>query len=116
MPNRLDRQRRPSKPHQRVNYRKMVRGYDVRPHTIWGESVAEVASEIAATTATAGTPGTWSPASSAVPTRADLLAGNPVRVTASPASAWTTAQRVLCSDSSNPAYWNGTAWIAGQAP
>lgn len=113
---RLDRQKNPSKPQHRMNPRKYVRGYDVNPHTPWGNATAFSGADLPATGATAGTPGTWTPASCTVPTRANLLAGNPTTVTPSPATAWTTAQRVLCSDSSNPAYWNGTAWVAGQAP
>lgn len=71
-----------------------------------------------ATTATAGTPGTWSGPGAhdiAPATPAALIAADPVVVTASPLTAWTTAQRVLCRDN-NPAYWDGTAWVAGQAP
>jgi hypothetical protein len=35
-------------------------------------------------------------------------------VIATPTSAWTTGQHVVLGDASK-AYWNGTAWVAGQA-
>lgn len=64
-----------------------------------------------ATGATAGTPGTFTPAGNTgkVNNLAQLSG-----VTASPATAWTTAQRVLLNDGTE-AYWNGTAWVAGRA-
>lgn len=62
------------------------------------------------TTATAGTPGTFTPTGSNRPeTLADMDS-----VTASPTTAWTTGQSVLLQDGSY-AYWNGTAWAAGAA-
>jgi hypothetical protein len=64
-----------------------------------------------ATGATAGAPGTWTPAGS-LP-RANLAAMT--GCTASPATVWTTAQHVVMLDN-NKTYWNGTAWTAGQAP
>jgi hypothetical protein len=67
---------------------------------------------IPATGATAGTPGTWTPAGSTPPATVAALLADPV--TASPATAWTTGQRVVCGDAA-PAYWNGTAWVAGTA-
>jgi len=70
----------------------------------------------AATGATAGAPGSFTPAGTAPPaSAAALIAGSPVPITASPATAWTTGQRVVCADGST-AYWNGTAWVAGTAP
>lgn len=63
----------------------------------------------AATTATAGVPGTWDG------TRpydfADLEASS---ITASPATAWTTGQYVILGDGSE-ASWDGTDWTAGAA-
>jgi hypothetical protein len=64
-----------------------------------------------ATGATAGTPGTFTPAGAATPANLASLAG----ITASPATAWTTGQRVVLADSTT-ASWNGTAWVAGAAP
>lgn len=63
-----------------------------------------------ATTATAGTPGTFTPAGSVTPTNLADMAG----VTASPTSAWTVGQRVVTSSGAE-VYWNGTAWAAGRA-
>jgi hypothetical protein len=69
-----------------------------------------------ATGATAGAPGVWTPAGSKPPDdTADLIAGVPNAVTASPATAWTTGQHVECVDAAT-AHWNGTAWVAGLAP
>lgn len=107
---RLDLQKPPGRLHQRKNSRYEVRGYDSRPHSPWGDTL-----QSPATGATAGTPGSFTPAGSLIPARADLLAGLPVTVTPSPGTAWTTNQRVVCADSLT-AYWNGSAWVAGQAP
>ena len=65
----------------------------------------------AATGATAGTPGTWTPAGSTPP--ADLAAAG--AVTASPATAWLTGEHVVLGDASS-AYWDGAAWVPGTAP
>lgn len=68
-----------------------------------------VASGPAATGATAGSPGTWTPVNSYPPeTLAQLQAGS---ITASPATAWTTGQYVILGNETL-AKWNGTAWIA----
>lgn len=64
-----------------------------------------------AATGVAGVPGTWTPAGSVAPRKAAELTG----VTASPATVWTTLQRVVLGDASE-VYWNGTAWTAGRAP
>lgn len=63
-----------------------------------------------ATGATAGTPGTWTPAGSTPP---DTLART-TGITASPATAWTVGQRVVLGDGSL-AHWSGTAWVTGVA-
>jgi len=71
-----------------------------------------------ATGATAGTPGTWTPAGSEPPASvADLTAGIPNAVTASPATAWTTGQYVQTGTAGTPgqAHWSGTAWVAAPA-
>lgn len=64
-----------------------------------------------ATTATAGTPGAFTPEDSYKPYELDDM-GSTV---ADPTTAWTTGQHVVLGDSSS-AYWNGTAWTAGTAP
>jgi hypothetical protein len=61
-----------------------------------------------ATTATAGTPGTYSPANSYGGVNLADMTG----ITASPTTAWTTGQYVLMEDG-NKAKWNATTWIAG---
>jgi hypothetical protein len=61
-----------------------------------------------ATTATAGTPGSWNGTAPA------NLAGT-AGITASPATAWTTGQYVVLGDASHT-YWDGSAWVVGEAP
>lgn len=83
-----------------------------KPTTVWGTSSS------AATGATAGTPGTWTPSGSTPPSSvANLIAGTPSAVTASPATAWATGEYVQTGTAgpSGQAYWNGTAWTAGTA-
>ena len=65
---------------------------------------------VEAKTATAGTPGTFGPTGATAPENLADLAS----VTASPASAWTTGQRVVLGDATT-AHWSGTAWVAGNA-
>lgn len=66
----------------------------------------------AATGATAGTPGAFTPAGSTPP-----ATGNPGMLTlvASPATAWTTGQYVEAGDGTDW-YWDGEAWAEGVAP
>lgn len=79
-------------------------------------SIAVPPNTVTATGATAGTPGTWTPAGSTPPASvADLTAGIPNAVTASPAVAWATGEHVLTGDAAQ-AHWDGTAWVAGGAP
>jgi hypothetical protein len=66
-----------------------------------------------ATGATAGSPGTFTPGGSSTPANLAAMSAAPA-VTASPSGAWTTGQHVVMGDA-NKAYWNGTAWAAGQA-
>ena len=68
-------------------------------------------SNIVPTGATAGTPGNWTPTGANPPDIFAKMTG----LTASPATAWTTGQYVVLDDGSH-AYWNGTTWIAGNAP
>lgn len=67
-----------------------------------------------ATGATAGTPGTWTPANADEPNSLSELQNAAPPVVASPTTAWTTGQFVVLDDRSN-AHWNGTAWAAGKA-
>lgn len=72
-----------------------------------------------ATGASAGTPGSWTPGGSTPPASpADLTAGVPNVVVATPATSWTTGQYVqtATAGTGGRAYWNGTAWTAGAAP
>jgi hypothetical protein len=80
------------------------------PPSIYGPPV------IPATGATAGIPGSWTPAGSTPPaTVAALQAGS---VTASPASGWTTGQYVQTgtAGAAGRACWTGTGWVGGAAP
>lgn len=71
------------------------------------------ASGPAATGATAGTPGTWTPVDSYA--QANLAALQASAVVASPATAWTTGQYVVLDDASE-AHWDGDSWEEGRAP
>jgi hypothetical protein len=66
---------------------------------------------VQATGATAGTPGSFTPAGASTPANQAAM----TTVTASPASAWTTGQYVATGDAQH-CFWNGTAWIVGNAP
>lgn len=82
------------------------------------ETDSESVGGSAATGATAGVPGTWTPAGSTPPaTVADLIAGVPNTVVASPATAWTTGQYVQTATAGAPgqAHWSGSAWVAAPA-
>lgn len=67
-----------------------------------------------ATGATAGTPGTWTPAGSAAPLNLADCTG----VVASPATVWTTGQYVQTqtAGTGGRVHWSGTAWAAGAKP
>jgi hypothetical protein len=64
-----------------------------------------------ATTATAGSPGEFTPTDSYPPGSFSALQADPL--TASPTSAWTSGQYIVLGDNTN-AYWTGTAWAAGK--
>lgn len=66
--------------------------------------------DIVATGATAGTPGTFSPAGATPPANLAAMSS----VTATPTTAWTTGQHVVLGDASQ-AHWTGTAWASGAA-
>lgn len=72
-----------------------------------------LASGPAPTTATAGTPGTWGPVDAYAPSNFEDLGD--LGITADPTTAWTTGQYVVLGDNSR-AHWDGTAWVAGEAP
>jgi len=63
-----------------------------------------------ATGATAGSPGSFTPAGCETPANLAGLAG----VVASPATAWTTGQHVITADTQHN-HWSGSAWAAGDA-
>lgn len=70
-----------------------------------------------ATGATAGTPGTWTPAGSTPPASVTALQSASPAIVASPATAWTTGQFVQTGTAGTPgqAHWSGSAWVAGAA-
>ncbi len=65
----------------------------------------------AATGATAGTPGTFTPPGAATPATGAAVEA----LTASPTSAWTEGQRVAAGNS-DERHWTGSAWANGRAP
>jgi hypothetical protein len=74
---------------------------------------------IYASGATAGIPGSWTPASCIVPaSQTAVMAGYPRTITASPGTAWTTGQYVqtLTAGAAGRVCWTGTAWVGGAAP
>jgi hypothetical protein len=75
------------------------------------DATGALAPVVAATGATAGTPGTFTPAGAVKPANIGAMGA----ITAQPATAWTTGQHVVLGDATK-AYWNATAWVAGQAP
>ena len=70
--------------------------------------VVEPPPDIVATGATAGSPGSFTPAGAVAP--ADLAAMT--AVVADPVTAWTSGQHVVPGDASQTS-WNGTTWVAG---
>lgn len=70
-----------------------------------------VPGQVTATGATAGLPGTFTPAGATPPFALANLTG----ITASPATNWTVGQHVELGNGSD-AHWNGTAWVAGVHP
>jgi hypothetical protein len=63
---------------------------------------------VTATGATAGLPGSFTPAGATPPYALSNLTG----ITASPATNWTIGQHVELGNGTD-ANWNGTAWVAG---
>ena len=68
----------------------------------------------ASTGATAGAPGTWTPAGSTPPASSSAATG----IVASPTTAWTTGQYMQGSaaGAAGQMHWNGTAWVGGITP
>ncbi|MFD7976719.1 hypothetical protein [Streptomyces sp. NPDC059071] len=81
------------------------------PHgaNAWSYAITPLGT-VTATGATAGTPGSFTPAGASAPVS---LAGM-TTVTASPTTAWTTGQHVVLGDASK-AFWDGNSWEPGQA-
>lgn len=75
------------------------------------EVCGAIALGVPATSATAGSPGAYTPANSYGPATNTGITG----LTASPGTAWTTGQYMVARDGSK-FYWNGTTWVAGIAP
>jgi len=70
-------------------------------------------SGVDATGATAGTPGTWTPANADPPLNlADLQTS---AITATPTTAWTTGQYMRLADGTH-AHWDSDSWNSGDAP
>jgi hypothetical protein len=75
-----------------------------------GEAPAPI---VIATGATAGSPGTWTPAGSVPP--ASFADAALASVTATPSALWSAGQYVVLGDVSH-AYWDGAAWVVGDGP
>lgn len=70
---------------------------------------------VVATSATSGTPGTWTPTGASAPADLDDLQNASPAITAVPGTAWTTGSYVVLGDASH-AYWDGDSWATGDAP
>jgi hypothetical protein len=66
---------------------------------------------IEATGATAGTPGAFKPDGATAPAGLTSM----TKIKASPATPWTTGQRVVLADKTE-ACWSGTNWVGGRVP
>jgi len=77
--------------------------------------VVEGGGGVAATGATAGTPGTWTPTGATAPANAAAATG--AGIVATPATAWTTGQYMQGSTAGTGGemHWSGTAWATGKA-
>jgi len=71
-----------------------------------------------ATGATAGKPGTWTPATGMRPATVAALQSASPAIVASPSSTWTSGQYIQTDTqgAAGEAHWNGTAWVAGRKP
>ncbi len=85
----------------------------VKPMTLgtnsWTYAVTPLGGTVA-TGATAGAPGTYTPAGAVAPVDLSALGA----VIATPTSAWAPDQHVVLGDSSK-AHWDGSDWVAGSA-
>jgi hypothetical protein len=102
MPQRQDLQKEPTRLHARKNARRMARGFDVIPHTIWGDTSRGIA--VPGSTFTGETTVTASDS-----TNAAKLAG--LGYVASPTTNWTTGQAITVGGFAFN--WTGSAWAAG---
>lgn len=106
---RLDLQRSPGsgRTHKRLNSRLDVRGYDITPHSVWGDS-----QRVSALPGAAG-PGdiyvNQPTITASDGTNAAKLAG--LGFVANPVTAWTTGQKVTVNGFDFN--WSGAAWAAG---
>ncbi|USH45850.1 major tail protein [Streptomyces phage VieEnRose] len=78
----------------------------------WTYAVTPLGSTIAATGATAGIPGAFTPTGATPPADLEALQGS--TIVASPGTAWTTGQYVALGDLTS-AYWDGDSWESGAA-
>jgi hypothetical protein len=83
------------------------------PPSVWGGGTGRPA-----TGATAGIPGTWTPAGSTPPGSVAVLMAADPPIVASPATAWTSGQFVQTrtAGAAGRATWTGTLWVGGAAP
>jgi hypothetical protein len=72
------------------------------------------AGPIAATGATAGTPGSFTPSGAVVPANLAALQAASPAVVASPLTLWTVGQNVVLG--TGTAHWDSDSWAAGAAP
>jgi hypothetical protein len=103
----LDRQRPPGRFHKRRGYRYMVRGYNFRPHAVWGNNVPDGPDRAKAAPYTAYPSDSNITASDAP--NAALLAGE--GFVATPTTNWTTGQFISVGGFNFN--WTGAAWAAG---
>ncbi len=106
---RLDTQRPPAlgRTHKRLNSRPYTRGYDIRPHTSWGDGQKVSPQKSAASPGDVFIGETTITASDG--TNAGRLAG--LGFVASPTSNWTSGQGITVGGFAFN--WNGSAWAAG---
>jgi hypothetical protein len=65
-----------------------------------------------ATGATAGSPGTWTPSGTDVPTNLAQVIADAILPT--PTTAWTNGQHVITADTTH-VHWDGLAWVTGNS-
>jgi len=90
----------------------------IMPTKLGGKTVIGSTGTVAVTGVTAGTPGSFQPSGATLPADLPALKADPVvgdAGSSKPTTAWTTAQYVAVGDGSH-AYWDGTAWLVGEAP